>query len=181
MAHRGVRDSGGGSLPRLQLMLLCLAALAAGHGVAAFMTPTLGSAYLLQQLTFNSASVSSADGSFASATFKRPEVNTMPSMVRSNVVWDARNNSLAYLLDLDVIRVLDFANPTGATAVTTLAVPGYATIPYTTSICGDTKSPQTLYVVGNWHGSQGKIYAIKLDFTNGAHAACIRRLASKRA
>lgn len=169
MAHRGV------------LLLLCLAALA--PGVAAFLTPTLGGAYLLEQLTFSSknASLPPPGGSFASATFQQPVTNAVPSGVLTNIVWDARNNSLAYMLDGNAIRVLDFANPTSASAVTTLVVPNLSYLPMATSICADAKIPQTLYVPGNWYGGNGYVWVIKLDFTNGARGSEFQAVSHKRA
>jgi hypothetical protein len=175
------RGGGGGSAPRQRFPALLGGALAVVTALvpvaAAFVTPTLGDAYLLQQLTFNANdadSAASVGGSFASATFQ-DTTNPKASQVRRTLVWDARNNSLAYLADMSVIRVLDFANPAAATAVTTLALPGYVggLIPYIASICADAKLPQTLYVTANYYGGQGKMYAILLDFVNGARL-CVR-------
>ena len=93
----------------------------------------------------------------------------------TGVVWDARNNGIAYVLDYARIRVVDFANPSSATAVTTLALPSpYTSItsnsgtPLTTSLCGDRLNPQTLYLPQNQNGRYGNVLAIKLDFVNGA-------------
>lgn len=95
-------------------------------------------------------------------------------------VWDSRNNSVAYALDYNVIRRIDFGNPTSPTAVTTLAIPGYPDFTganniygvgggqvYTASMCGDYLQPQTLYLTMNHNGRYGVVLAIKLDFTNG--------------
>jgi hypothetical protein len=168
--HR-VRDGSRGSSHQRFPLLLCLAlalVTVPARGVAAFVTPTLGNSYLLEQLTFKANTAASTGGSFANATFRANNPLWQTSQVQRTVVWDSRNNGLAYMNDYTVIRVLDFANPTSATAVSTLVVPGYATIPYLASICGDSKTPQTLYVTTNRYGGQGKVYAILLDFVNGA-------------
>ena len=119
MARDPPRAGGGLSrwLPTLLLAALCL--LAAAPAAYAFVAPALGGTYVLVQETFNDYSGRHDDGSFTTATW-----GTMAGDVQnaasggSGVVWDARNNSIAYLLDYNVIRVLDFSNPTSATAVT---------------------------------------------------------------
>ena len=100
----------------------------------------------------------------------------------TGVVWDSRNNSVAYALDFNLIRIIDFGNPSNSNAVSTLQIPNfpdfsgtniiYGTGPgnnqvYTASMCGDRLQPQTLYLTMNLNTRYGLILAIKLDFING--------------
>jgi hypothetical protein len=115
----------------------------------------------------------------------------------TGVVWDSRNNGIAYVLDYNgaflgivcllvltlalsislsaVIRVVNFAYPSSPMAVTTLVLPAPYTSftsnsgsPLTSSLCGDQLNPQTLYLPKNSNGRDGLVLAIKLDFTSGA-------------
>lgn len=158
-----LRARGGGTL----CFVLLFAALAApAYGA---LTPVLGSAYVATQITFNSGANTVSDGSFTTATWRGMTGSTSASQTAVGVVWDVSNNSIAYFLDFNRIRVVNFANPASATAVTTLAVPGYSPFPAsvygspaTSSMCGDRLSPQTLYITRNYNGFQGSIIAVKL-------------------
>ena len=150
-----------------QRLLFFAAALALLGAASAYPypTPTLGSGYVLNKETFVAYSwpnAAPASGTFAAYGFRCLTGDVWNSAAGSSgVVWDSRNNSVAYVLDRDGIRILDFSNPTSATAVTTLAVSPFITVP-SSSMCGDTKQPQTLYVTGNSNGRNGKILAIRL-------------------
>ena len=159
-----LRSRGGGTC----CWLLLLAALAAPAYAA--LTPVLGSGYVLTQITFNSGSVNILDGNFTTATWRGITGSSSAAQTSVGIVWDVSNNSIAYVLSYNRIRVVNFANPNSATALTTLSIPGYPTFPDTVyggadsaSLCGDRLSPQTLYVMRNYNGFQGSILAIKLN------------------
>ena len=162
-----LRSCGGGTC----CVLLLFAALAAPASAA--LTPVLGASYVATQITFNSGYNVVSDGNFTSATWRGMTGSNSPASTSSfGLVWDVSNNSIAYVLSYNVIRVVNFANPTSPTAITTLSIPGYPTFPNTvygpadtSSLCGDRLSPQTLYVTRNYNGfsSTGSILAIKLN------------------
>jgi hypothetical protein len=173
------RERLGGRSTRLWALGALAAALVLVPPPAAALSlvPVLGNSYVAVQQTFNPGTPNQASGSFATASWwtMAGDRTNVASGSGSNVVWDVRNNSIAYVLDRTIIRVVDFANPTSATAVTTLAIPGYTTFPpdsygrvLTASMCGDKLTPQTLYVLRNQNGYSGSVLAIKLDYSSGA-------------
>ena len=164
------------------LCYVLLFAARAVHADAA-LTPALGGAYVGTQITFNSGYSAVSDGSFTTATWRGMTGSSSSAQTAVGAVWDISNNSIAYFLDYNRIRVVNFANTTSATAVTTLAVPGYDPFPDTNwggadtgSMCGDRLSPQTLYVTRNFNGQYGgSIIAVTLGNRTCAAAAASMR------
>jgi hypothetical protein len=115
------RERLGGRSTRLWALGALAAALVLVPPPAAALSlvPVLGNSYVAVQQTFNPGTPNQASGSFATASWwtMAGDRTNVASGSGSNVVWDVRNNSIAYVLDRTIIRVVDFANPTSATAV----------------------------------------------------------------
>ena len=128
--------------PLLRITLLCC--LFARADAQAGVAPVLGGpAYALTPLLASPSQGSDADGPFSSASF----VDTVGDRYANggsaygSLVWDSRNNSVAYVLDFQSIRAVDFATGQVST-ITSLSMPGCSSAgACTVAMCGDNRSP----------------------------------------
>ena len=147
---------------RARLATLLLAWCFTARRVAAqAQVPVLGNLYALEPV-FPAAQGhiggfgSSVDGAFSAANFHH---------FSGTLVWDSRNISVAYVLDTDRIRVVNFA----AQTVATLSLP--ASVTTGTVLCGNKLIPQTLFVTFSSYTGGGFIRAFRLSQTGTAAAS----------